>query len=112
MLDAYLRLHEIGIAHSVEAWRDGELAGGLYGVSLGKCFFGEAMFTRMSNASKAAFITLAGKLDAMGFLIIDCQVYTDHLASLGGRFISREEYLDILNEGLSSRTIQGSWKGR
>jgi leucyl/phenylalanyl-tRNA--protein transferase len=109
MRDAYLNLHEIGIAHSIESWRDGELAGGLYGVSLGKCFFGESMFARASNASKAAFITLVRKLDALDFLIIDCQVYTEHLFSLGGRFISRDEYLDILSNGLRHRTIQGSW---
>jgi leucyl/phenylalanyl-tRNA---protein transferase len=109
MLEAYVRLHELGIAHSVEAWQDGELAGGLYGLSLGRCFFGESMFTRADNASKAAFITLTKKLTELQFVIIDCQVYTAHLQSLGAIHIGREEYLDILEEGLKGETLQGSW---
>ncbi len=110
MKDAYIRLHDMGIAHSVEAWRNGKLTGGLYGVSLGRCFFGESMFARESNASKAAFITLVKKLADKGFIIIDCQVYTGHLESLGARFISREEYITIVNEGLEYDTLQGSWE--
>ncbi|HOT45610.1 MAG TPA: leucyl/phenylalanyl-tRNA--protein transferase [Spirochaetota bacterium] len=110
MLEAYVRLHELGIAHSVEAWQGDELAGGLYGLSLGKCFFGESMFARADNASKAAFITLVRKLTELGFVIIDCQVYTAHLESLGAVHIDREEYLDVLKEGLQGETLQGSWK--
>lgn len=110
MLEAYVRLHEIGIAHSVEAWKDGKLAGGLYGLSLGKCFFGESMFSRESNASKAAFITLIQKLTKTGFTLIDCQVYTGHLESLGAKFILREKYIAILQGSLKYETIQGSWK--
>ena len=110
MMAAYVKLHELGIAHSVEAWQSGKLAGGLYGLSLGKCFFGESMFTRVSNASKAAFITLLQRLAGMEFLIVDCQVYTGHLESLGARFISREVYVAILKEGLKHDTIQGSWQ--
>jgi leucyl/phenylalanyl-tRNA--protein transferase len=110
MLEAYVRLHELGIAHSVEAWQDGELAGGLYGLSLGRCFFGESMLTRTDNASKAAFITLTKKLMELQFVIIDCQVYTAHLESLGAVHIGREEYLDILEEGLKGETMRGSWK--
>ncbi len=111
MLEAYVLLHEMGIAHSVEAWQDGELAGGLYGLSLGGCFFGESMFTRVANASKAAFITLVKKLTELGFVIIDCQVHTAHLESLGAVHIDREEYLEILDAGLKQETIQGNWKG-
>ena len=110
MLEAYVRLHDLGIAHSVEAWQGDKLAGGLYGLSLGKCFFGESMFARADNASKAAFITLVRKLTELGFVIIDCQVYTAHLESLGAVHIDREEYLDILKEGLMGETLQGSWK--
>ncbi len=110
MLEAYVRLHELGIAHSVEAWKDGELAGGLYGLSLGRCFFGESMFARADNASKAAFITLTKKLTELQFVIIDCQVHTAHLESLGAIHIDREEYLEILKEGQKGETLQGSWK--
>jgi len=110
MMEAYVRLHESGIAHSVEVWQNGELAGGLYGLSLGRCFFGESMFTRATNASKAAFITLSMRLRELGFVIIDCQVYTSHLESLGARHIPRDEYIAILGEGLKYETIQGSWR--
>jgi leucyl/phenylalanyl-tRNA---protein transferase len=110
MMDAYVRLHELGFAHSVEAWQDGVLAGGLYGVSLGRCFFGESMFTRAANASKAAFITLARRLEERGFIIIDSQVYTAHLESLGAHDITREEYIGILADGLKHETMKGSWK--
>jgi leucyl/phenylalanyl-tRNA--protein transferase len=109
MMEAYIRLHESGIAHSIETWQNGELMGGLYGISLGRCFFGESMFTRVSNASKAAFITLSMRLRELGFVIIDCQVYTSHLESLGARHITRDEYIAILEEGLMYETIQGSW---
>ncbi|MBP7734482.1 MAG: leucyl/phenylalanyl-tRNA--protein transferase [Spirochaetes bacterium] len=110
MLEAYVGLHELGVAHSVEAWKNGELVGGLYGLSLGHCFFGESMFTREDNASKAAFITLVRKLMELEYIIVDCQVYTSHLESLGARHIDREEYLDILEEGLRHETVGGSWK--
>jgi leucyl/phenylalanyl-tRNA---protein transferase len=109
MMEAYIRLHELGYAHSVEAWHGGELAGGLYGISLGGCFFGESMFTRVSNASKAALIVLVTRLAELGFIIIDSQVYTGHLESLGARHIVREEYIEHINRGLASETIRGSW---
>lgn len=108
MLEAYLKLHHMGLAHCVEAWQDGELAGGLYGVSLGGCFFGESMFARVSNASKAAFIILSRMLQQIGFILIDCQVYTDHLKSLGSEMISRRRYPDILQTSLQQKTRQGS----
>jgi len=109
MIDAYCELHRQGYAHSVEAWRGGKLVGGLYGVSLGGVFFGESMFTRESNASKAAFITLVGKLINKGFTLIDSQVHTGHLASLGAEEIPRTRYLELLTEGLGKETLKGNW---
>ncbi len=109
IMEAYEKLHALGYAHSVEAWMDGELAGGLYGVSLGRCFFGESMFTKVSNASKAALITLTRKLQSLGFTLIDCQVYTDHLQSLGARMITRSQFLKILEGALNEETLRGHW---
>ncbi|MGL4369031.1 MAG: leucyl/phenylalanyl-tRNA--protein transferase, partial [Spirochaetota bacterium] len=109
MKQAYCRLHREGYAHSVEAWHGGELAGGLYGVSLGSVFFGESMFARRPNASKAAFITLVRFLAEKGFTLIDSQVYTAHLESLGAESISRGRYLFLLAEALSSPALRGSW---
>jgi len=96
MQKAYIRLYKLGFAHSVEAWEDGELVGGLYGVSLGKVFFGESMFSRVSNASKACLITLVEHLAKQGFELIDSQVYTRHLETLGAREIPRSEYLILI----------------
>ncbi|MCF7927540.1 MAG: leucyl/phenylalanyl-tRNA--protein transferase [Spirochaetales bacterium] len=109
MQDAYTRLHRLGYAHSVEAWDDEGLAGGLYGVSLGRCFFGESMFTYRSDASKAAFAHFASYLDLRGFVCIDAQVYTEHLARFGAYEIPRLEYLDILRQGCRARTWRGRW---
>jgi len=109
MLEAYVRLHELGYAHSAEAWRDDELVGGLYGVSLGRCFFGESMFSRESNASKAALITLTRRLAARGFGLVDCQVHTDHLESLGARVIPRDEFLVTLRGLVGADTLRGDW---
>ena len=109
MREAYIRLHEMGIAHSVEAWQDGKLAGGLYGVSLGRCFFGESMFTNAANASKTAFIHLATCLKKLDFILIDCQVYTNHLMSLGAKSISRPEFMDYLDQSMNSETLVGNW---
>lgn len=103
MIEAYYNLHELGFAHSVEAWHDDKLVGGLYGVSIGKCFFGESMFSTMDNSSKAAFITLCKVLEQKEFLIIDCQVHTKHLESLGAIHISGEKFLEILEKGISSK---------
>jgi leucyl/phenylalanyl-tRNA--protein transferase len=110
MIEAYCRMHDLGYAHSVEAWLDGELAGGLYGISLGRIFFGESMFSRVSNASKAAFLFLADILQKQGFGLIDSQVRTEHVASLGGRNISRNEYLKCLPKLLKYDTFKGSWR--
>ncbi len=112
MKEAYRSLHQAGLAHSVETWHEGELAGGLYGISLGRCFFGESMFTRVSNASKVALITLARKLDELGFFMIDCQVYTEHLRSLGAVYIPRREFISVLEKGLAYETLTGNWGDR
>lgn len=96
---AYLALHEAGFAVSMEAYENGALCGGLYGVSIGSCFFGESMFSEKENGSKAALIGLARVLKENGFLFIDCQFYTEHLESMGGRFVSWEEYDRLLKEG-------------
>jgi leucyl/phenylalanyl-tRNA--protein transferase len=93
MIDAYCRLHQMGIAHSCETWIDGQLAGGLYGVALGRMFFGESMFSRCSDASKLALVHLARHLGAHGFEMIDCQMHTAHLASLGAILIPRHAFL-------------------
>ena len=104
MIDAYDALHRRGLAISVEAWKDEQLVGGLYGVRMGKVFFGESMFSRVSNASKAAFISYVEVLRREGVGLIDCQVYTGHLASLGAELISRERFLQLLSEGLSGHS--------
>lgn len=98
MIDAYCTLHERGHAHSVETWIDGHLAGGLYGIALGRAFFGESMFTRVPDASKIAFVHLARQLDQWGFGLIDCQMRTDHLASFGAREIARADFAARLVE--------------
>lgn len=95
---AYTKLHQEGYAHSVECWYEGKLAGGFYGLQLGKCFFGESMFARVSNASKAAFITYVKRAQQEGIEIIDCQVYTEHLASLGAEYISRKDFIEIIKQ--------------
>ncbi len=109
MVEAYCRLHASGFAHSVEAWADNRLAGGLYGVSLGRCFFGESMFTLVSNASKVAFVALVQYLQSLNFTLIDCQISTDHLIRFGAREISRTRYLRELEEGLKAPTLRGKW---
>lgn len=100
MEEAYCRLHEAGYAVSVEVTEDGELAGGLYGVCIGTCFFGESMFSEKKNGSKIALIALAQLLERRDFLFIDCQFYTEHLESMGGRYISWEEYDGMLQKGI------------
>jgi leucyl/phenylalanyl-tRNA--protein transferase len=109
MIGAYEGLHAAGIAHSVEAWQGGRLAGGLYGVCLGGCFFGESMFTRVSNASKVAFVTLVQHLAARGFDMIDCQVTTAHLLRFGARQVPRKRFLKELSASLEKPTLQGRW---
>ena len=109
MIDVYCKLHESGFAHSVEAWYQGELAGGLYGVSLGRCFFGESMFTRISNASNVALVTLVEYLNKLSFDMLDCQLTTKHLLRFGAREIPRPAFLKQLEESLKSPTKKGKW---
>jgi leucyl/phenylalanyl-tRNA--protein transferase len=100
MISAYIDLHCAGYAHSIESWDNGELVGGLYGIALGKAFFGESMFSIRSNASKVAFVTLVERLKKINFSFIDCQVTTEHLKSLGAREISRKKFLQMLKKAL------------
>ncbi|MBI5075033.1 MAG: leucyl/phenylalanyl-tRNA--protein transferase [Nitrospirae bacterium] len=100
MIRAYTGLHSSGYAHSVEAWYEGQLVGGLYGVMLGRIFFGESMFARKSNASKVAFAVFVEQMLPKGLTLIDCQVRTEHLASLGAREISRTDFLSILSKAI------------
>lgn len=97
MLEAYQTLHQQHLAHSVEVWQDDELVGGLYGVAIGRVFFGESMFSLVSGASKLAFVTLAKNLQAWGYGLIDCQIHTDYLASFGAKEITREDFEQRLN---------------
>ncbi len=97
---AYCALHKIGVAHSAEVWSNGELVGGLYGIRLGKIFFGESMFSNQSNASKYAFIQYVEILKKEGVVLIDCQVYTSHLESLGAKMITRNEFMEILKTNI------------
>jgi len=96
MIEAYCRLHELGFAQSIEVWRDDELVGGLYGIDLGHIFCGESMFSKVSNASKVAFIALVNHLKSHQYQLLDCQVYNEHLESLGAREIPRAEFMAIL----------------
>ncbi len=98
MLEAYCELHNRGFAKSVEVWQENHLVGGLYGVDLGDVFCGESMFSKVSNASKAAFIFLAQKLQSENYKLLDCQNHNDHLASLGAREISRDVFMGILGD--------------
>ncbi|MEE8164288.1 MAG: leucyl/phenylalanyl-tRNA--protein transferase [Myxococcota bacterium] len=109
MIEAYEELHRQGFAHSVEAWEDGELVGGLYGVSLGHCFFGESMFTLRSDASKIAFVSLVEQLERWRIDLIDCQVHTEHLERFGAVEWPRARFLDRLAERLEHETRQGRW---
>lgn len=110
MKEAYTELHRRGFAHSVEAWRGERLAGGLYGVSLGAVFFGESMFARAPDASKAAFVTLVEQLRIWGITLIDCQVHTPHLARFGAAELSRRQYLAALKKALARPTRRGHWR--
>jgi leucyl/phenylalanyl-tRNA--protein transferase len=105
MKDAYCELHRRGYAHSVEAWQGDTLAGGLYGISIGRVFFGESMFSRVSNASKVAFVTLVENLKQHNFKLIDCQVRTDHLIRFGAREIPRKVFLEQVEKAVDSSKL-------
>ncbi len=110
MITAYAELHRMGYAHSVETWMDGQLAGGLYGVAIGHMFYGESMFSRQRDASKIALAYLAANLAHWNFGMIDCQMNTPHLASLGAREISRTEFIRCLQELINYPDIASPWK--
>ena len=109
MIAADRRLHRAGFAHSVEAWQGERLAGGLYGIALGRCFFGESMFSLASNASKVALAALVAHLTTLKFGLIDCQITTGHLQRLGAREIPRARYLKVLDRFLEAPTRVGPW---
>jgi leucyl/phenylalanyl-tRNA--protein transferase len=109
MVRAYGQLHELGLAHSIEAWQGRDLVGGLYGVSLGGAFFGESMFAHAPDASKVAFVTVVEQLREKGITLIDCQVYTDHLARFGAEEWPRARYLSALSRALRRPTWRGRW---
>ena len=110
MIESYTELHRRGVAHSVEAWQGETLAGGLYGLSLGAAFFGESMFARQTDASKVAFATLVERLERWGIPLVDCQVYTPHLESLGAREWPRRDFLAALHAALDRPTRLGPWR--
>lgn len=110
IVEAYCKLHDLGYAHSVETWMDGELVGGLYGVAIGKMFYGESMFHRTTDASKIAFVYLVHWLQRHGFCMIDCQMHTSHLASLGAREIPRNEFAEILRRLVNYPHATRKWK--
>lgn len=110
MISAYRHLHRRGHAHSVEVWHEGELAGGLYGVALGRVFFGESMFTRVNDASKVALVHLCRRLSSLGFALIDCQVLTDHLIRMGAEEIPRSVFTHLLERWGDQHARTGSWE--
>jgi leucyl/phenylalanyl-tRNA--protein transferase len=97
IISSYTELHKIGVAHSVEVWENKKLVGGLYGLIMGKCFFGESMFSTVSNASKTGFISFVKRLQQQNFQLIDCQIHSEHLESLGAEMITRKKFLALLN---------------
>lgn len=109
MRQGYVSLHHLGYAHSVEVWQEGEIVGGVYGVALGRCFFAESMFHTVSNASKFALIRLTAFLKSKGFLFIDAQVFTEHVASLGAREIPRNKFMELLATGMALPEYSGKW---
>lgn len=110
MLDAYTRLHELGYAHSVEAWQDQRLVGGLYGVALGSAFFAESMFTRVDDASKVALVRLFRQLQAWDFRLIDCQQFSPHVSRFGAEEISRVDFVTYLTAALTLPDRRGRWE--
>lgn len=112
MIAAYTRLHLLGYAHSIECWRDGELVGGLYGVSIGACFFAESMYSHEDNASKVALVALALHCQQWGFRFIDCQMHTSHLERMGARTVSRKAFMALVKEGVCQPTQRGNWQLR
>lgn len=109
MIEAYVKLHQQGYAHSIECWQDNELVGGLYGVAIGHMFFGESMFSRVRDSSKIALVTLCQQLSRWGFEMIDCQVYSEHLASLGAEEVEQVEFIKTINNLCQQESPTGQW---
>lgn len=109
MIEAYCEFNQAGFAHSVEYWQDGELLGGLYGITIGQAFFGESMFSRVSDSSKIAFVFLTLQLKRWGFKFIDCQVYSSHLESLGAKMIARKDFKDMLIKYTVMENLPEQW---
>lgn len=110
MKTAYIRLHRMGIAHSVEAWEGGKLIGGLYGLSIGRIFFGESMFSQRPDASKVAFVYLCRQLQRWGFPLVDCQIQSEHLQRLGAQTIPRIKFLHWLEQLCNIPSLEGPWR--
>jgi len=110
MESAYINLYKLGHAHSVEVWENNQLIGGLYGLAIGKCFFGESMFSRKPNSSKIAFTSLCEQLHKWGYTLVDCQVENPHLISLGASTVDREHFLSILKPGVSQQPNTHLWQ--
>jgi leucyl/phenylalanyl-tRNA--protein transferase len=110
LMASFVRLHELGFAHCFESWQDGELVGGVYGLSLGAAFFGESMFATRSDASKVALVALVRQIEAWDFHFLDCQVYNDHTGSLGAREWPRAEFIEALSRALRVPTRLGPWR--
>ena len=109
MIEAYTELHALGHAHSVECWQNGELCGGLYGVSVGRIFYGESMFSKEADASKVALVDLCAKLQAWGYLVIDCQIPSPHLNRLGAKLVEREQFEKIISQNVDKPPAPGAW---
>jgi leucyl/phenylalanyl-tRNA--protein transferase len=110
MIQAYCKLFDIGMAHSVETRLNGELVGGLYGVAIGRIFFGESMFSMMTDMSKIAFVYLSKQLQQWGFPVIDCQIYSSHLESLGAEMIPRQDFISILESVINNSPVPSPWQ--
>jgi leucyl/phenylalanyl-tRNA--protein transferase len=110
MIEAYVVLHDRGLAHSVESWREGKLVGGLYGVAIGNAFFGESMFSNETDASKVAFVHLVRQLERWGYAFIDCQISSEHLFSLGAEEIRRHDFMARLEQALKQPERSGCWR--
>jgi leucyl/phenylalanyl-tRNA--protein transferase len=109
MIEAYTDLHQQGIAHSIECWQNGELVGGLYGIAIGHVFFGESMFSTVRDSSKIALVTLCRQLERWGFPLIDCQIYSEHLASMGAIEIDRKQFVSYLDRFCPQSQLNTHW---
>jgi leucyl/phenylalanyl-tRNA---protein transferase len=110
MINAYIELHQQGFAHSIECWHEGQLVGGLYGIAIGQMFFGESMFSIMRDSSKIALVTLCQQLKQWGYPMIDCQINSNHLASMGAKEINRNDFIGYLNKYCLVNSPNGPWQ--